>query len=173
MMMGRALLVIGWLATLGLAAAAGLGYAIPVPELTAARTHIFASLIATLLLVFAHCWIFLYLLGTGRLIRKVVADYGLEDSLIEATRQLHRDLFPPLLTALGLTIATFVLGSGALAGGVPAWVHHGLFYATLVVQVRALWVEQRVLADNARRIAGLDARLAAAAPPAERAAGAP
>lgn len=163
MMMGRALLVIGWVATLALVAAAALGYAIPVPELIAARTHIFASLIATLLLVFAHCWIFLYLLGTGRLIRKVVAENGLEDSLVEATRKLHRDLFPPLLMALGLPIATFVLGSGALAGGVPAWVHHGLFYAALAVQVRALRVEQRVLADNARRIAGLDARLSAAA----------
>jgi hypothetical protein len=169
MMMGRALLVIGWVATLALVAAAGLGYAMPAPELSEARTHIFASLIATLLLVFAHCWIFLYLIGTGRLIRKVVADHGLEASLVEATRQLHRALFPPLLIALGLTIATFVLGSGALAGGVPAWVHHGLFYAALAVQVRALWVEGRVLGDNARRIADLDARLAAQV----RAAGAP
>jgi hypothetical protein len=45
-------------------------------------------------------------------------------------------------------------------------VHHVLFYIAVPAQGYALWIEQRVLADNERLMADVDHRLAAASMPA-------
>jgi hypothetical protein len=62
--------------------------------------------------------------------------------------------------AMGLAIATFVLGGGYVAGAVPSWVHVVLFYATLVVQVWTLVLEGRVLLQNERLMNEINERLA-------------
>jgi hypothetical protein len=89
-----------------------------------------------------------------------VNENGLEPSLIEDTKRFKNASYPSLMLAMTLAIATFVLGGGVATGAMPSWVHHVLFYATVLVQARALWIENRVLVENERLMADINGRLA-------------
>jgi len=160
--MGRALLILGVLATVGLAAAAALGYALHGTADAAVPRHVLVALGSSLILLFSHCWILLYLLATGRAIAEVVREHGVEPSVLGTARGFQKRVAPPLLLATAFAIATLVLGGGVLAGTRTALVHHALFWITLAVQLWALWVERRVLGENERLLADLDRRLTAA-----------
>jgi 4-hydroxybenzoate polyprenyltransferase len=159
-MMGRALLIVGVMATLGLIAAALFGYGLHGPVGPEMRRHVLVSLASCLLLLFSHCWIMFYLIGTGKAIKDAVKEHGLEQSLVEDTKRFKNVSYPWLMLAMGTAMATFILGGGAATGSLPAWVHHILFYATLLSQGRALQLENRVLTENERLMADLDRRLA-------------
>jgi transglutaminase-like putative cysteine protease len=161
MRLGRALLVIGLLAALGIAASAAVGYAAPpASEIEQLQPHVLSALAAVLLLLFAHCWIVLYLIGTGRALRSVVREYGLDPSVMAEAGRLQGEAVPWLLLAMGLALGTFLLGAGAAANALPAWVHHGLAWAALAAQLYALWTERRVLAAHEDLIADVDRRIA-------------
>ena len=148
-MMGRALLIVGWLATLGLAANAVLGYMLG-SSVRSLQPHLLLGLVACLLLLFSHSWVMFYLIGTGKAIKDAVAENKLEGSLHERTKAFKNRTYPWLMAAMGLAIATFVLGGGYVAGAVPNWLHVVLAYATLVVQVWTLVLEGQVLLQNER-----------------------
>ncbi|RPH57129.1 hypothetical protein EHM82_01990 [bacterium] len=160
-MMGRALLIVGAMATLGILASAVVGYTLAGSTDPNMPLHVLISLAASLLLLFSHCWIMFYLIGTGKAIKEAVHENSLEPALIEETKRFKNASYPWLMLAMGLVIATFVLGGGAATGAVPAWVHHALFIVTVGVQVYTLWVEYRVLTDNERLMADINRRLEA------------
>lgn len=162
-MMGRALLIVGAMATLGLIASAVLGYGLDGP---AGRQvgpemsrHVLVALASSLLLLFSHCWIMFYLIGTGKAIKEAVAEHSLEPALIEETKRFKNESYPSLMLAMALAMATFILGGGAATNSLPAWIHHGLFWATLLVQGRTLWIEKDVLEQNEKLMADVDRRL--------------
>jgi 4-hydroxybenzoate polyprenyltransferase len=164
-MMGRALLIVGAMATLGLIASAVFGYGLDGP---AGRQvgpemsrHVLVALASSLLLLFSHCWIMFYLIGTGKAIKEAVRDHGLDPAPVEDTKRFKNESYPWLLLAMGLAMATFILGGGAFTQAVPVWVHHGLFYLTLAAQARALQLEYRVLNQNERLIQRIDGELRA------------
>jgi hypothetical protein len=157
--MGRALLIIGFMATLGLAATAALGYSLHGPADEHLRIHVLLALATSLLLLFAHCWIMFYLIGTGRAIKDAVNENGLDPQFIEDTKRFKNRSYPMLMLALGLAMATFILG-GAVATGTLRWLHHALFYATLLAQARALQLEWQVLTENERLMTNINRQLA-------------
>ena len=146
-MMGRALLIVGWLATLGLVANVVVGYLLESGDF---QPHMLLGLVACLLLLFSHCWVMFYLIGTGKAIKDVVLENKLDSDLSERTKAYKNRTYPWLMAAMGLAIATFVLGGGYLAGALPSWVHVVLGYATLAVQVWTLVLEGQVLMQNER-----------------------
>lgn len=159
-MMGRALLTVGAMATLGFIASAVLGYTLAAPTDADMPLHVLVGLASCLLLLFSHCWIMFYLIGTGKAIKEAVNENGLEPALIEETKRFKNASYPSLMLAMTLAIATFVLGGGVATGAMSSWVHHILFYVTVLVQVRALWIENRVLVENERLMADINGRLA-------------
>lgn len=158
-MMGRALLIVGWLATLGLGVAGFLGYSSTraSPMMT---PHILIAFASSLLLLFSHCWIMFYLIGTGKAIREAVEEYDLEPEMVEKTKAYKSDSYPWLMLAMGMIIATFVLGGGAYSGAIGSWMHHALFYLTAGVQVWTLLIEGRVLLSNERLMTEINRRAA-------------
>jgi hypothetical protein len=158
-MMGRALLTIGLMATLGLIATAVLGYGLAGPTDARLRLHALLALAASLLLLFSHCWIMFYLIGTGRAIKDAVAENHLDPRFYEETKGFKNRSYPMLMLALGLAMATFILGGAAWKGILP-WLHHALFYATLLAQLRALQLERQVLVENERLMADINRILA-------------
>ena len=161
-MMGRALLIVGWMATLGFVANGVVGYRVHDLE-QGMRLHVLLGLASSLLLLFSHCWIMFYLIGTGRAIKDAVRESGLPGELVERTKAFKSRSSPALMLALLLAMATFILGGGVYTGAVPTWVHHGLFWVTAAVQVWALRVEQQVLGENDRLMVEVDRRVAAPA----------
>lgn len=159
-MMGRALLIVGALATIGLLATAVVGYALPEPFGTKdLSTHLLLGVLASLLLLFSHCWILFYLIGTGKALKQAVAEHGLEPEIVEQTRRFKTRSNPWLMLAILLAMATFVLGGGVVTKMVAGWVHHALFVATFAAQVWALWVELEVLTANEKLMRSVDRRL--------------
>ena len=145
-MMGRALLTVGAMATLGLIATGILGYL--VADVGSAGLHVLIALATCLLLLFSHCWIMFYLIGTGKAIKQAVADEKLSPDLVEETKELKNRSYPSLMLAMVLAMATFILGGGVDTGTIPAWFHQAMFLITLFVQLRTLWIEHLVLLDN-------------------------
>ncbi len=162
MLMGRALLVLGLLGTAGLIATAALGYGVVTgaPE-AQVRGHVLLGLAAAMVLMFSHTWIVLYLLATGKVISRVVKERGIDEGLLEQARRLRLRAIPWLLAALGAVAATFLTGGAALSAALPAWVHHALFYLTLLLQGSAIVAERRVLAEHERLAAELGRRVRA------------
>ncbi len=160
-MMGRALLVVGWLGTLGFAATGIVGYLLPGGG--GLVRHLLLGLVAALLVLFSHCWILFYLIGTGRAIKDAVQEHGLEPQLAAATRRFKQRSNPWMLLAMLLAMATFIVGGGVQTGVVPSWVHHGLFWAALAVQIATLAREHGVLAANERVLREVDRRIREAA----------
>jgi hypothetical protein len=163
-MMGRALLIVGLMATLGLIASAILGYGLDGPLGPAMQRHVLVALASCLLLLFSHCWIMFYLIGTGKAIKDAVKEHGLEQRLIEETKRYKNVSYPWLMLAIGSAMATFILGGGAATSSLPVWIHHVLFFVTLASQARALQLENRVLVENEALMADIDRRLATMAP---------
>jgi hypothetical protein len=149
-MMKRVLLILGVLGTLGLMAAAAAGYGWlggPDPQM---HSHALLSLAATLVLMFSHTWIVLYLLATGRVMADTVAARGLDAAPIERARRLRLKTLPWLLAAIAALITTFLLGSVAFSGRILSWLHQGFFYLALLLQIAAIRIEARVLAEHDR-----------------------
>lgn len=168
-MMGRALLIVGAMSTLGLIAAAVAGYMLhgPVDAANMPR-HVLIALASSLLLLFSHCWIMFYLIGTGKAIKDAVRENGLDPSIIEETKRFKNESYPSLMLAMALVMATFIVGGGVATGSIPRWIHHVLFYLAAASQLYALWKEWRALTENERLMESVDRRLAA--PPARVAA---
>ena len=158
-MMGRALLMVGALATLGLVATGVIGFV--ATEVESYGLHLLIALGSCLLLLFSHCWIMFYLIGTGKAIKEAVAEENLSPELVEETKALKNRSYPGLMLAMVLAMATFILGGGVATGVfIASWFHLVMFLVTLFVQVRALWTEHLVLIDNAalmKRVDGLTA----------------
>ena len=157
-MMGRALLIVGVMGTLGLIASAVMGYALQGPLGPEMQRHVLVSLASSLLLLFSHCWIMFYLIGTGKAIKDTVKEYGMDPAIIEETKRFKNESYPSMMLAMPLSMATVILGGGAATGSLPSWVHHGLFFAALVVQLRSLWIEKKVLDENERLMMDVDRR---------------
>lgn len=163
-MMGRALLIIGALATLGFLAAGALGYLLDGPADSAMSRHVLVGLAACLAQLFSHCWILVYLILTGRAIRETAAEHGLDERFGEAPRRFIGATAPWLLAAVLLGLATFLVGGAAATAEVRPWIHHALFYVTVAVQGWALWREHRVLRASQALIDEIDGRIAGLGP---------
>ncbi len=144
--MGRALLILGWIATIGLVWSAILGF--QVSSRTGLGTHLLIGLLSTLLILFSHSWIMFYLIGTGKAIKTAVAEYDLDPGLAAKTVELKNRSYPWLMTAIGVVMLTFILGGGVATRVIPAWIHLALFVFALGAQGRALVLEGRVIAEN-------------------------
>lgn len=163
-MMGRALLIIGALATLGFLASGVLGYRLEGPADAAMLRHVLVGLAACLAQLFSHCWILIYLIFTGRAIRETVQDRGLDPSCAEEPGRFLRSTAPWLLVAVVLGLAAFLVGGATATGAVKPWIHHALFWAALAVQGWTLWRELRVLRATQALIDDIDGRLATRRP---------
>jgi 4-hydroxybenzoate polyprenyltransferase len=155
--MGRALLIVGWIATL-VFVASGLERYVR-PQESSLQGHMLLALVASLLLLFAHCWIMFYLIGTGKALKDAVLAHGLEGEIVEATKRYKNRSYPWIMLAMGLAMAAFILGGGTFTGSVPLWLHVSLAAATLLAQVWTLLVEGQVLVANDRLMKDVDRRI--------------
>jgi hypothetical protein len=150
----RSILVVALLATVAFLGAGV--YSFFDPEIEEMRLHVLLTLGAVLLLVFPHLWIALYLLGTGRAVRREVAEgRAAAAAAAEARRHLRRTL-PPLVLASLAALATIAVGHGLLTGTTEPWHHVAAFALTLALQLWALLTEHRTLTAHAALLTRLD-----------------
>jgi hypothetical protein len=150
--MAIGLLTLAALGTLGLLASVVLGYRVPGAPL-ALKAHFMAALLSTTLLVMAHSFIMFFLIATGVEMKEMEKAAGRGDSFRRRTIALKSRIFPLLTGALLLIIANFILGAAAHTRALPAWVHEGMAWATLLTSTAAFIRAWLVLGDNNRLIA--------------------
>lgn len=151
----RSILVVAGVATLAFLGAGV--YSFFDPGIEEMRLHVLLTLGAVLLLVFPHLWIALYLVGTGRAVRREAAAGRADGAdVAEARRHLRRALPPLALASLG-ALATLAVGHGILTGATRPWHHVAAFGATLALQLWALLAERRTLTRHAALLARLEA----------------
>jgi hypothetical protein len=97
-----------------------------------------------------HCIVFIYFLGTGRLVKEIAIAYKIPDEpLPKLTRDLKRRTFPPALFAMLVPIAAAAAGMGAEMQQWPREVHAVLAVASLAVNAWAFVIEYRDVSINA------------------------
>ena len=155
--MAIALLTLALVGTLSLLYAIVGGYQVPgAPALV--RSHFVVSLVSTMLLVMAHCFIMFFLIATGVEMKDMEKAQGWGDSFRRRTVAMKGKVFPAMTLALLLVVANFILGAAAHTKAMPAVVHEGLAWTTLAVCGYALFREWQVLGENNRLIAEAGAR---------------
>lgn len=112
--------------------------------------HFTLGLLTAIGVLFVHCLIFIYFLGTGRWVKEVTLAYGLPDEpWHKRTRELKRQTFPPALFSMLIGIAAAAAGAGAQLQAWPWYVHMTLGLSTLAVNLWAFRVELRNVGENA------------------------
>jgi hypothetical protein len=112
--------------------------------------HYYLGLVTVLVNLALHCLIFIYFLGTGRLVKEIAIAYRMPDEpWPKLTRQLKRKTFPPSLLAMLLGIPTAATGMGIQMAAWPWWLHLGLTVLLVLVNVWACVVEYRAVRTNA------------------------
>ena len=154
--MGIALLTLAVVGTACFAASLLLGYVIPAQH--SLRHHFVLALGTTFLLVMAHSFIMFFLIATGVELKDMEKAAGWGDTFRRRTIALKSQVFPAITLALVLVMANFILGAAAHTRALPAWVHEGTAWLTLVTCVLAVHREYRVLGDNNRLIGEAAAR---------------
>ena len=115
--------------------------------------HYFLGLFTAIGILFVHCLIFIYFLGTGRWVKEVTLAYQMPDAPNhKRTRELKRAAFPPALFSMLIGVATAAAGAGAQLQEWPWYVHMSLAFTTLLVNLWAFRIEYRCVAENAQVI---------------------
>src|SRR5678815_2815760 len=137
---------------IGLAVAAGLGYAAK-SGYPVGSWHVLAGALAALVCCAVHCVVFTYFVATAKWVQHAVAVKRLDPLLAAPTRSFKAQAFPAALLAMACTIIVAVLGAGAdnYQGAWPRW-HHAFALAAFAVNVAAAGVELRAIARNGRLI---------------------
>jgi hypothetical protein len=146
----RALLALA--GTVSLLASILIGYRVPA-ETAALKAHFLLGLLSTILLVMAHSFIMFFLIATGVEMKEMELSRGWGDSFRRRTIKMKGQVFPAMTFALLLVIANFILGAAAHTRAIPARVHEGLAWMTLLSCAYTLQREWRVLGENNRLIA--------------------
>ena len=150
--MAVALLTLAVVGTLALAATTALGYLVP-GDAARMRQHFLLALGSTTLLVMAHSFIMFFLIATGVEMKDMEKERGWGDSFRRRTIKMKSEVFPAMTFALLLVLANFIMGAAAHTHAVPARVHEGLAWLTLLTCLFTLQREWRVLGENNRLIA--------------------
>jgi hypothetical protein len=115
------------------------------------HVHFVLGLVTVLVNLALHCLIFIYFLGTGRLVKEIALAYKMPDEpWPKLTRELKRKTFPPSLIAMLLGVPTAATGLGAELAGWPPLIHFGFTAVLVGVNLWACVVEYRAVRTNAR-----------------------
>jgi len=151
--MAIALLTLALMGTLGFLGSILGGYRVPGGAPALMRAHFLLSLVSTMLLVMAHCFVMFFLIATGVEMKDMEKEKGWGDSFRRRTVAMKGKVFPVMTLALLLVIANFILGAAAHTKAMPAVVHEGLAWTTFAVCAYALYRDWQVLGENNRLIA--------------------
>jgi hypothetical protein len=157
--MAIALLTLALGGTLALVATMFIGYQVPADP-ASMKLHFLAALGTTTILVMAHSFIMFFLIATGVELKDMEKAQGWGETFRRRTVAMKSRVFPLMTVALLLVMANFVLGAAVHTRALPAWVHAGSAWLTLVTCILTLHREYRVLGENNRLIAEAGARRA-------------
>jgi len=155
--LGRIMVAVSALATLGIIATGLLGYQGADTD-QGARVHILVGLGSILVFLLAHFWMLFYLLGSVRVLRQEAQGMGTPlERLDQELARFRTRTLPPLVIAIVLAVGCFVLGAGVYSTGASVLVHAVAFYLVLPAEAWAAWREWRTFGAAERTVRELQA----------------
>jgi hypothetical protein len=137
-----ATIILFFLATMGMA----YGHVLPV------NLHILWGFFVATLIVLLQCLIFGFFIGSGKSIKRVVADNNLGAYWIQKTKDYKNKCYPALMLAIVVSAAAAILGGGVASGAIPIWVHEVFIWLALAANARSLWISYKVVVENVNAI---------------------
>ena len=145
--MAQFLLITTLLSIAGLIATAIMGF-MATPGHVA--THILTALITVILGLFSQSMTMFFFIGTGKQLKDKAAGTAGEAAVRQATREMAMKVSPAATFAAILLMVTFIMGGGVASGKTPKWLHLMLTIATLLMYMRAYWIEINAMMRNAK-----------------------
>ena len=98
------------------------------------RQHAVFGLAAVTLALFAHTMVMFYFVGTGKNVKRFVADWDTEtrDDIRRKLIETRRKIFPSMIFACLVIVGAFILGGAYEAQVVPRWAHMFPAYAAFL-----------------------------------------
>jgi amino acid transporter len=144
--MAQFLLITTLLSIAGLIATMVMGFlASPVH----AAEHIIIAFTTTIIGLFSQSMTMFFFIGTGKEIKDKVKGDADEPAVVQRTRQFKSKTFPAAMYAMGALMITFIMGGGVASGQTPRWLHDVLSFGTLILFLRAYWVQLQAMTANA------------------------
>lgn len=147
--MAQFLLISTLLSIAGLIATSVYGY-LASPQHVA--THIFIALATVIAGLFSQSMTMFFFIGTGRQLKDKTHATNAEADVRAATRRLAMRVSPAATYAMLLLMITFITGGGVASGKTPHWLHLSLTIGSLLLYLRAYWIEIHSMEENARLI---------------------
>lgn len=148
--MTAALITVTLLGLGGLGYSFVLGFMVSVPA--DVGRHATFAFFFTLVTLLAHSMTMFYLIGKGKAIREAVTDAGLPEELYREVARLRRPVFSVGSAAMGITMATAILGGAVDTDVLPVGVHSvsalaaiGSNFFSFRVQVAALMLASKTV----------------------------
>ena len=144
--MAQFLLITTLLSIAGLIATIVMGFlASPVH----AADHILVAFTTVIVGLFSQSMTMFFFIGTGKEIKDKVKGAAEEPDVVRRTRSFKSKVFPTAMYAMLALMVTFIMGGGVATGKTPRWLHDALSFGTLVLFLRAYWVQLHAMAANA------------------------
>ena len=141
--MAQALLITTLLTIAGLIVTIVMGFrATPVHQ----ADHIIVAIVTVVIGLFSQSMTMFFFIGTG----KELKDKSNQDAeVVRRTRAFKSRVFPSAMYAMAVIMVTFIMGGGVAPGKTPRWLHDALAAASLLMYLRAYWVQIHAMHENA------------------------
>jgi hypothetical protein len=141
--MAQALLVTTLLTIAGLAVTIVMGFrATPAHQ----ADHIIIAIVTVVIGLFSQSMTMFFFIGTG----KELKDKSNQDAeVVQRTKAFKSRVFPTAMYAMAVIMVTFIMGGGVGSGKTPKWLHDALAAASLLMFLRAYWVQIHAMHENA------------------------
>ena len=103
---------------------------------------------AALGLLLGHSMTLFYFIGTGKRVKELVAEHGLDGELVTRATLFKQAVFPWALWGMLAVMAAFSVGSGVQVERIPAFIHWGLAIVAVLINLVALLREVLALVAN-------------------------
>ena len=113
-------------------------------------THILTALITSILGLFSQSMTMFFFIGTGKQLKDKAAGTPGEAAVKQATRAMAMKVSPVATFAMLVLGVTFIMGGGVASGKTPKWLHLTMTAASLLMYLRAYWVEINAMMANAK-----------------------
>jgi hypothetical protein len=110
--------------------------------------HMLWGFFMTLLVVLLQCLIFGFFIGSGKSIKRVVAESGLGPDWVQKTKDYKNRTSPAIMLAILSSIVAAGTGAGVATGSVSLLAHHLMILLALFLNARSLWICYRVIVEN-------------------------
>ena len=111
--------------------------------------HILFAIATVVIGLFSQSMTLFFFIGTGKQLKDRTVGLDSENDVKRATRALTMKVSPIATYACLILMTTFIMGGGVSSGKTPKWLHNALSAASLLIFLRAYWVEINAMNANA------------------------